>query len=147
MEPIRFFVAGLPVPKGSAKAFVVKGRAVVTDSAGPPLKAWAAACHGAAQTAMAGVQPLDGPLDLSLVFTLVRPKSHPKSRRTWPTTRPDLDKLVRGVLDAMTGVVFLDDGQVVALYTEKLWAGLDAPRGPGVLVAVERPPILTTHPT
>ena len=139
MKPLRFFVAGFPVPKGSAKAFVVKGRAIVTDSAGTPLKAWAAAVHGAAQTAMAAEQPLAGPVELSLIFTVVRPQSHPKGRRTWPSTRPDIDKLVRGVLDAMTGVVFLDDGQVVAIFTEKLWAGVDAPRGPGVEVTIERP--------
>lgn len=37
--------------------------------------------------------------------------------------RPDLDKVARAALDAMTGYVYFDDSQVVQLDTEKHWAG------------------------
>lgn len=30
-----------------------------------------------------------------------------------PSTMPDVDKLIRGVLDALTNVVYGDDGQIV----------------------------------
>ncbi|MGH7347333.1 MAG: RusA family crossover junction endodeoxyribonuclease [Candidatus Rokuibacteriota bacterium] len=42
--------------------------------------------------------------------------------------KPDLDKLVRAVLDACTALAFVDDGQVVALNAGKEYgnaAGLD----------------------
>ncbi len=74
---------------------------------------------------------------MHLLFSLKRPKSHPKHRRTWPTTRPDLDKLVRAVLDACTANVFLDDSQVVRLECGKVWAGIDTPLGPGVHVSIQ----------
>lgn len=140
MKPLRVFVAGQPVPKGSARAFVVRGRARITDAAGGPLKSWAAAVHGAAQDLMAGQLPLDGPVELSLEFTLRRPASHPKRARTWPTSKPDIDKLTRGVMDALTKVVYWDDAQVVTLYVTEAWAAVDVDRGPGVVITVERPP-------
>jgi hypothetical protein len=37
--------------------------------------------------------------------------------------RPDLDKLVRAVLDALTGPVLADDGQVVLLSAGKFYPG------------------------
>ena len=35
------------------------------------------------------------------------------------TKKPDIDKLVRLVLDALTGIAYVDDSQVVLLYAEK----------------------------
>jgi Holliday junction resolvase RusA-like endonuclease len=65
----------------------------------------------------------DGPLGLALVFTRMRPKGHFGTGRNagvlkpgapaHPTTKPDTTKLVRGVEDAMTGVIWRDDAQVV----------------------------------
>lgn len=46
-----------------------------------------------------------------------------------PAKRPDVDKWSRQVLDAMTGVVYADDGQVVSLLAVKEYAeGDDPPR-------------------
>src|SRR3546814_13564041 len=39
--------------------------------------------------------PLDGPLLVRMVFTLPKPMSAPKRRRTWPDKKPDLSKLIR----------------------------------------------------
>lgn len=43
---------------------------------------------------------LDGPLGAAVTFTLTRPASHPKGRRTDPATGKDTDKLLRAVFDA-----------------------------------------------
>lgn len=61
-------------------------------------------------------QPLEGPLEVKLVFHVERPKTvkHP-----WPHKRCDLDNLQKGILDALNGVLYVDDGQVVRLYGEK----------------------------
>ena len=37
----------------------------------------------------------------------------------WRSVRPDLDKLARAVLDALTGIVWVDDDQVVELAYRK----------------------------
>ncbi|MCR4339570.1 MAG: RusA family crossover junction endodeoxyribonuclease [Gemmatimonadaceae bacterium] len=50
----------------------------------------------------------------------------------WPTTKPDADKLTRALLDALTGVAYVDDSQVVHLGIRKEWALT----GPGTRVEV-----------
>jgi crossover junction endodeoxyribonuclease RusA len=47
-----------------------------------------------------------------------RPKSLPK-RVTHMTKKPDIDKLIRAVLDALKGVAWCDDSQVVSVYASK----------------------------
>jgi Holliday junction resolvase RusA-like endonuclease len=44
---------------------------------------------------------------------------------------PDLDKLIRAILDALTGVVWRDDGQVVDIVASKVYADT-----PGVDVVI-----------
>ena len=60
----------------------------------------------------------DQPFRVRLVFALRRPKRMPKARRDM-IVKPDLDKLTRAVLDALTGVVWHDDAQVVRLVAVK----------------------------
>jgi len=64
--------------------------------------------------AMAGRPPIAGPVFISMVFTLKKPKGASKKRRTWPCTRPDVSKLARATEDALkTAGVYFDDGQIV----------------------------------
>lgn len=72
----------------------------------------------------------DGPLAMRLGFALFRPKSAPKRVR-FPATRPDLDNLAKAVKDALRGVCYRDDAQIVQLDLRK-----DYDDNPGVLVAV-----------
>lgn len=118
---IRFTVPGVPKPQGSKRGFVVKGRAVLVESSGQAHKDWRAVVALAATEAMAGAAPFEGPLSSSLVFRLPRPKSHGK-KVTFPDHRPDIDKLARAVLDALTHVCFVDDGQILTLVLRKRWA-------------------------
>lgn len=121
---ISFFVPGVPKPQGSKRAFVHRstGRAVLIESAGAPLKDWRGDVKRFALDAMNGQPPLQGPVGMLLEFRLPRPKSHPKTKVTYPVTRPDLDKLARSVLDAVTSVCFEDDSQVTRLVVWKKWA-------------------------
>ena len=62
---------------------------------------------------------------VTLGFMFARPKSHygtganareiKRSAPAYKSTRPDLDKLVRAVLDSLTGIVFVEDSQVAGL--------------------------------
>ena len=58
------------------------------------------------------------PVEVVLDFYFARPKSVNK-KRLGMTVRPDLDKLVRALLDALTGVLFQDDSQVVGIIARK----------------------------
>ena len=130
---VSFTVHGVPVPQGSKRALVHRstGRAVVIEQGGARHRDWRADVKAAAAAAMRTDGPgphwsyLEGPVGVSICFTVPKPKSAPKTRRTWPDRRPDLDKLVRAVLDAITGEVIADDAQVVDLQAHKRYAGDD----------------------
>jgi len=144
---IEFFVPGTPVPKGSAKAFVVKGRAVVTQDNGSKQKPWASSISYTAQQVMQGQRPFQGPIEIGLLFIMPRPKGHYGSGKNCyqiktsspvhHVVKPDLDKLVRCVKDALTGVVWGDDSQVCRMSdVSKQYE--TASRGCGVKIQIRR---------
>ncbi len=57
------------------------------------------------------IVPRKMPVDMRVSFYLARPAS--KSKKAYPTVKPDLDKLVRAVGDALTGICFEDDSAIV----------------------------------
>lgn len=130
-QVIEFTVLGIPQPQGSASAFIPKGwtRAVVT-SANPKLKKWRKAVSEAAMLAMKGSSPAGKkvPIRLTVGFYFARAKSN---RDNDHVIAPDLDKLVRGIGDALTSVVWDDDSQVVEIVASKDYGE------PGVVVMVE----------
>ena len=84
------------------------------------------------RSAIRAGRTLEGPVGIVLDFGIPKPKSAPKTRRVWPDKRPDLDKLSRSVLDALTYVIFADDSQVVHLRATKDYGA------PGVAVEIHR---------
>lgn len=135
---VEFFVAGEPKTKGSTKAFVVKGRAVVTNMCAKA-KPWQSRINYHASKTYTNDEPLRANVSVLFEFAVARPKAHYDSRGdlrrdapSWCGKRPDLDKYTRLVCDALTGVVWHDDSQVVELTARKKYA--DA--GPGVRVQV-----------
>jgi crossover junction endodeoxyribonuclease RusA len=130
---ITFTVTGHPEPQGSTRAFMPKGaRFPVVTSDNPSLKQWRHLVAYTAQQHTAG-GPLYGGVHVTLAFTLQRPKSLPKSTRQH-LKKPDIDKLARAILDALTGILFPDDSEVVRLEVTKRYAALDA--APGVTITI-----------
>jgi crossover junction endodeoxyribonuclease RusA len=105
-----FVVYGEAIPKGSTRAFVVNGRAVTTN-ANKRTKDWQTLVSMAAQERRPD-KPIEGAVDILINFYLPRPKSVSEKKRPLPIVRPDLDKLIRCVLDSLTGIYFKDDAQV-----------------------------------
>ena len=127
---ISFQVHGLPIPQGSSRAWIINGKPVITSTA-KGLATWRRLVADVAQR-FAPEEPWVGPVGITLHFGIPKPKSAPKKRRVWPDKRPDLDKLTRAVLDALTYVVFADDSQVVEIEATKDYGA------PGVAVEVHR---------
>jgi crossover junction endodeoxyribonuclease RusA len=118
-------VPGTPQPQGSTRSFRAGGK-IVTTSDNPQLRPWRDAVCWHARAALAARPPFDGPVVVNAVFWLPRPGGHFGTGRNagrlrpsapaYPIATPDLDKLVRGVLDALSEAgVWRDDAQVVAL--------------------------------
>lgn len=143
-----FTVIGLPAAQGS-KRFVglsKSGRGILIESS-RAVKPWRTAVEQAVMLAAPFGGRRDpilfrGAVSVDVTFTLPRPKSARKGVR--PAGRPDLDKLVRSTLDALTAAgVFEDDGRVVSLITQKYYVGHDPicddniSPVPGAVISVE----------
>jgi crossover junction endodeoxyribonuclease RusA len=75
--------------------------------------------------------PIDEPVELSVIFSLPRPKT---ATREFPAVMPDLDKLIRAVGDSLTTAgIISDDSRIIAIHAQKLYA--DA-RGVGAVIRV-----------
>lgn len=129
---LRLEVFGEPVPQGSIRAFTPKGwtRPVLTSD-NKRLKPWRQAIVDAAREHLDERAPVDGAVEVYVVFFLSRPASAPK-RVTEPAKRPDADKLLRATLDALTVAgCWHDDAQVILTVARKAFAGgVRDPRGP-----------------
>jgi crossover junction endodeoxyribonuclease RusA len=124
MPTLALFVPGRPAPQGS-KRHVGNGILVESSKALAPWRttvAWHAA--------QAATQLLDGPIAVEVQFVMPRPTSLPKRKPTPPhVKRPDVDKLIRAILDALSGVIWHDDSQVVDLHPTKRYAELNEQPG------------------
>jgi crossover junction endodeoxyribonuclease RusA len=144
-------VLGQPAPQGSKQGFVNKhtGRVTLVESS-KAVKPWREAVRSEAVAARAGAQPLDCPVVVDMVFTLAKPTSLPKTRRSWPMRKPDLSKLIRSTEDALTDAgVLADDARIVEFgRCLKTFPGEDRDSldSPGVLIRIWRVEDLTPVP-
>lgn len=127
-QHIAFAVPGKPVSQGSMRS--PRAGVVLHDKLGE-LKAWRQIVGLKALQAYHG--PVhDGPVQVGLDFAFRTPRKH--RGKTLKHTQPDLDKLIRAVLDALTGVLYRDDGQVYYIEATKTWVMDGAAEGLGVEV-------------
>lgn len=136
-------VYGIPKPAGSKRAMHHNrtGRIILLDDS-KGSRGWKTAVSKEAVAAMDGADPLDGPVELVLVFVMPRPKSHYGTGRNADvlkanaparhTIAPDALKLARAVEDALSKIVYRDDAQIVHEIISKRYG--DAP---GVQIFVE----------
>jgi hypothetical protein len=134
MTRLMFEVIGHPEPAGSKRAVPLHrggggwaggGRVIDANPKAAPWKREVAVAAVDAMRIAYGPEPelFPGPRGLAVVFTVLRPKGHfgtgrnagrlKESAPPYPIVKPDATKLLRGVEDALTGVVWRDDAQVV----------------------------------
>ena len=133
---IRFTVPGQPVGKGRPRAFRMgKGVRMFTPEKTVSYESLVAtAAHGA----MRGHPPVEGAVAVDLDIRLMVPMSWSAKKRAQalegqihPTKKPDADNVTKAIFDAMNGIVWGDDVQVVRLSLRKRYGAT-----PGVTVAV-----------
>ena len=141
MTVLRFHVLGKPVGKERPRAVrTASGRVRVITA--KKTEEYEHFVHLAARSAVEQLEleePLDGALGLSMQIALEVPESWAPERRAAalagrerPVVKPDFDNVAKAICDAMNGVVYRDDAQIVESSVRKIYGPL-----PGVLVTIE----------
>ncbi len=117
MKELAFFVPGVPIPK--ARPRMTRAGHTYTPA---KTKGYEALVRRECLLAMKGQAPMQQPLLLSAIFYLKLPESWPLWKKAAalsghlvPDGKPDLDNMLKAVCDAMNGIAYDDDSQVVCL--------------------------------
>lgn len=137
-------VRGIPAAQGTARAFVAGGKArLATDSnrPGSPTNAWRQSVAAEARIQYGDAPASRGPIRVVAELSWPRPLAHYRAAKperglrpdapTWKTSKPDSDKCARALLDALMGIAYADDAQVVDLVIRKTWSDT-----PGAVIAI-----------
>lgn len=123
---IQFTVYGEPVAQGRPKFSTAGGFPKAYD---PAKSRHYKDYVRLAATEHAPAVPLEGPLGMVLTVYRSTPKSFSKRKaalaedgKLTPTTKPDVDNYLKGVKDALKGVIWRDDSQVVEVYARKRYS-------------------------
>jgi len=135
---LEFFVPGRVAPQGS-KRYVGGNKASGGRfiEASKYLPAWRSAVTTVARDYVTehNLEPMTGPVELTVWFYIERPKSISRSKRPEAIVPPDIDKLVRAISDSMTDAgVWNDDAQVIFLHAHKAY---DDHNEPGAIIQVQ----------
>lgn len=118
MTAISFIIPGTPVGKGRPR-FAKRGNFVQTFT--PEKTAnYENLVKVKAEQAMAGRQMIDGPVEVSIRLIVTPPASWSQKKqrealegRIFPTSKPDIDNVLKGIMDACNEIVWKDDKQAV----------------------------------
>lgn len=115
--PLTDVAFSVPIePRGWARARH-RGKRYFNDE---HMEVFKAAIGNYAMVAMRGRKPFDGALSLLVVSVRSVPKSWSEKKRAFalvgtirPTSVPDVDNYLKAVCDALNGIAWIDDAQVV----------------------------------
>lgn len=120
-------IPGTPVGKGRPK-FARRG-AFVTTYTPEKTASYENLVKVKAEEAMQGRAIIDGAVAVTIALFVTPPASWSKKKQrdaldhaTMPTSKPDVDNVIKGIFDAMNDIVFRDDKQVVDLSVQKRYA-------------------------
>jgi len=147
-------VTGTPAPQGSKRGIPIRRKngtigAAIVESAGDKLTTWRQDVRAAAEKAAQEHHWTTPPRDIALIvdihFAFTRPKSHYRTGKNshllrdnapkFHTTKPDIDKLIRGILDALTSAgIYTDDSNVIRAIAVKSYANQGESPGASIYV-------------
>ena len=130
-KPVVIVVAGEAVPLKAPQFRNIKtrdGRQFTSAYQPSHVKKYQTHIRMQAEAAMHDRDPMTGPLVLAATFVMPMPKSFSKRRvgqaligAERPITRPDCSNLLKALEDAMTGIVYRDDAQLVEVHVRKVF--------------------------
>jgi Holliday junction resolvase RusA-like endonuclease len=123
---VTFTVDGDPVPKGRPR-FARRGQFVQTYTDAKTID-YETQVAMRARHALGATKPLETALTVFLYLRYAVPASYSKKRKEacllgleYPK-RIDIDNVYKSITDAMNGIVYLDDSQIVEAHIKKVYA-------------------------
>lgn len=142
-EGITITITGHPVAKGRGRSFARPGGGIGTYTPAKTRR-WEDDARMVARQEMRGRKIFEGCLVVGIVASLAVPQSWPAWKREaalegliGPSSRPDLSNYIKAIEDALNGIVWLDDSQIVGMEVCKEYS--DAP---SVYIKVDEHPAL-----
>lgn len=128
---LSFFVAGIPLAQGRPRFRKDGGKPYDPTQS----KSWKESVRWQCLEYMhkEGKEMIDGAIEASLVFLLLRPKSLPKKVKHH-VKKPDTDNLCKSIFDALQGIAFKSDSQVCKMTVSKLYEN----KIPGVSIILKK---------
>lgn len=124
---IAFTVPGMPVGKGRPR-FARRGKFISTYTP-EPTATYENLVRVYAAEAMRGAPCIEGAVRVNVSLFVIPPESWSNKKRlaalagaVYPTTKPDIDNVIKLLADAMNGIVWRDDKQMVDLRVQKRYA-------------------------
>jgi Holliday junction resolvase RusA-like endonuclease len=140
MSSLTFLVHGVPVGAGSKHGFAVKkngqytGKVAMVDTSRERGKDWRQSIVSACFDVMhsRGITPFNEPVIIRASFIFPRPKSHYRTGRykgilrdnapAVHSSKPDIDKVLRSLLDALTFIAIRDDSLICEIHAYKSYS-------------------------
>ena len=126
MIQIMFTIYGEPVAKGRPR-FSTRGKFPVAYTP-EKTKAYEFEVGMMALAAMGGSKPLEGALEAFIYVTFAVPESYSKKRleaclngSEKHIKKPDLDNVIKSVIDGMDKIVFNNDSQITSIHATKVY--------------------------
>ena len=126
---IKIIVPGDPVAQGRPRFAVINGRARAYDPA--KSRAYKDYVKLLARQSMGNQSIMQGPVKIDILVNLPIPASKPKkwaaaalSGAIRPAKKPDIDNFYKCMTDALNGIVYQDDSQIVAAAIQKRYAAV-----------------------
>jgi Holliday junction resolvase RusA-like endonuclease len=118
-----FTIAGRCATKGSANSFIdPRSGRKIWKADNSRLSSWTKDAKKAAMAARVPMVYKPHGVRMSVVVEFVRPKT---VKQIVPSVKPDADKLLRAIFDALTGVAYADDSQVVDVTLTKIYGPVE----------------------
>jgi len=118
-------------PKGKGRPRFRRTKNFVQTYTDAKTKSYEQQIKDAATRAMGESEPLETPLSVFLYVRFSVPKSYSKQRtkdclsgKEKPTKKPDIDNIAKSHLDAMNGIVYKDDVQVIFISVKKIYSAI-----------------------
>lgn len=129
---IKFTIEGKPEPQGRPRAVRMGAGVRMYDPPKSKVFKQAVSMKGRAYMSRSHLEAYTGALSVELDFYFIPPKSYTKKRlksiidkEELYVKKPDLDNLAKGVLDALNGICFEDDAQIVEMTLRKHYSDIE----------------------